>query len=69
MDHGGGARSFFAPACNIDLRVGGAYEMFFNPEGEPGSRGGEGIRILAIQPKKMLAFTWTAPPHLPNARE
>ena len=63
-----GITSFFAPACNIDLRVDGAYEMFFLPDGEPGQRGGEGVRFLAVQSEKMLSFTWNAPPHLPEAR-
>lgn len=63
-----GIRSFFAPACNIDLRVGGAFEMFFLLDGEEGKRGGEGVTFLAIEPEKMLSFTWNAPPHLPEAR-
>ena len=63
-----GIRSFFAPACNVELRVNGAYEMFFDPDTEPGMRGGEGMRILALQPKRMLSFTWNAPPHLPTVR-
>lgn len=63
-----GVRSFFAPECAIDLRVDGRYEMIFLPDGEPGERGGEGVRFLAIQLKKMLSFTWNAPPHLPEAR-
>jgi uncharacterized protein YndB with AHSA1/START domain len=64
-----GIRSFFAPACNIELRVGGPYEMFFDPNAEPGSRGGEGVTILSIQEDKMLSFTWNAPPHLANVRQ
>lgn len=28
-----GAISFFTPACRIDLKPGGAYEMLFNLEG------------------------------------
>ena len=64
-----GVTSFFAPACEIDLRPGGRYEMYFDPDAEPGRRGGEGVTILAIQPEKMLAFTWNAPPQLPDARE
>lgn len=63
-----GVRSFFAPECNIDLQPDGWYEIFFNPAAEPGMRGGEGLRVLAIQPKKMLTFTWNAPPHLPEVR-
>jgi uncharacterized protein YndB with AHSA1/START domain len=63
-----GIQSFFAPECNIELRVGGPFEMLFLPDGEPGRRGGEGARLLAIQPERMLSFTWNAPPHLPEAR-
>ncbi len=64
-----GIKSFFAPDCRIDLKVGGAYEMYFIPNAEPGSRGGEGVKILAIQPPGMLSFTWNAPSHLPNVRK
>ncbi|MGD2144340.1 MAG: SRPBCC domain-containing protein [Anaerolineae bacterium] len=63
-----GIRSFFAPACNVELRVGGPYEILFNPDAPPGERGAEGMRVLAFQPKKMLAFTWNAPPHLSEVR-
>ncbi len=63
-----GVKSFFAPGCNIELKVHGAYEILFDTDAEPGTRGSEGCMILAIQPQKMLAFTWSAPPHLPEAR-
>ena len=63
-----GIRSFFAPECTVDLRVGGKFELLFLPDAEPGQRGAEGCRFLAIQPEKMLSFTWNAPPHLPEAR-
>jgi len=63
-----GVTSFFAPACNVEMRIDGAYEMFFDPVGDPGQRGGEGVRFLAIEPKTMLSFTWNAPPHLSNVR-
>ena len=64
-----GIKTFFAPACKIESRVYGAFEMYFNPNGAPGERGGEGNLILALQPKNMLSFTWNAPPHLPNVRQ
>jgi uncharacterized protein YndB with AHSA1/START domain len=64
-----GVRSFFAPDCSIDLRVDGAYEIFFDPTAEPGSRGADGVRILALEPKTMLSFTWNAPLHLANVRK
>ena len=63
-----GARCFFAPDCHIELRVGGAYEMLFDLQAAPGSQGGEGMIITAIQPRVMLSFTWNAPPHLPDVR-
>jgi uncharacterized protein YndB with AHSA1/START domain len=64
-----GLESFFGPVCRVELRVDGAYEILFNPDGEPGYRGAEGMRVMAYQPEKMLAFTWNAPPHLPEARK
>lgn len=63
-----GARTFFAPACRIDLRVGGAYEMYFNPIAPQGVRGGEGLQILQIDPGRRLVFTWNAPPTWPHIR-
>lgn len=63
-----GAKTFFAPDCKIELKPGGAYEMFFNLDAPAGERGGEGMIILAIQPEKMLSFTWNAPPTLPTVR-
>lgn len=64
----GGIRSFFAPACNVELRVDGRYEILFSPDAPPGQRGAEGMRVLAFEPKTMLAFTWNAPLHLSEVR-
>ena len=64
-----GIKSFFAPACNVDLRVDGPFEILFDPGAEPGKRGAEGCRILEFQPGKMLAFNWSAPPHLAEVRK
>lgn len=64
-----GIKTFFAPGCNVDLKPMGAYEILFNPGGAAGERGAEGCVLLALQPEKMLAFTWNAPPHLPNVRQ
>lgn len=64
-----GIKSFFATKCKIDMRVGGAYEIYFDTEAKPGQQGSEGCTILAIQPQKLLSFTWNAPPHMPEARK
>ena len=63
-----GAKTFFAPQCKIVCEPLGAYEMYFDPDAQPGLRGGEGCQILAVQPEKMLSFTWNAPPGLPDVR-
>jgi len=63
-----GVRSFFAPASHIEFHVGGAYEILFDPTAPPGERGAEGTRILALQPPRMVAFTWNAPPNLTSVR-
>lgn len=63
-----GITSFFAPACNLDLRPGGAYEIFFNPDEPPGQRGGDDMILLALQPPHLLSFTWNAPLSLPDVR-
>jgi uncharacterized protein YndB with AHSA1/START domain len=67
-----GIRSWLLDDSHIELRVGGAYELYFDDgdEGgaEPGLRGSEGCHILGIQAPSMLTFTWNAPPHLPEAR-
>ncbi len=43
--------------------------MLFNLDAEPGLQGGEGNCLLAIQPGKMLSFSWNAPPELPTVRD
>jgi uncharacterized protein YndB with AHSA1/START domain len=63
-----GVKTFFAPECRIDLRPGGAYELYFNLDAPVGDRGSEGMIILALQPERMLSFTWNAPPSLPSVR-
>ena len=53
------------PKSNVDLRIGGPFEILFSDDAPPGERGSEGCRFLAYVPSEMLAFTWNAPPHLP----
>ena len=63
-----GVKTFFAPEANVDLRVNGPYEIFFNPLAQPGLKGADGMRVIGFQENKMLIFTWSAPPQLPEAR-
>ena len=60
---------FFAPAANIELRPGGAYEIYFNPEAPAGRKGGEGNRVIAFEPEQMLLFSWNAPVKFGPLRE
>ncbi|GAB4318610.1 MAG: hypothetical protein Kow0074_07900 [Candidatus Zixiibacteriota bacterium] len=62
--------TWFAPYANIELRVGGRYEILFGPPDAPlDTRGAEGCRVLSYLPLEMLSFSWNAPPSLPEARK
>ena len=63
-----GVTSFFAPKANIDARVGGLYELFFENKAPRGFQGTEGCRILKLEPQRNLTFEFIAPPQFPNVR-
>ena len=63
-----GITSFFAPDAKVEPRVGGAFHIYIDPLAEPGAKGADDMRFMALQPKKMLSFDWNAPPSLPLAR-
>jgi uncharacterized protein YndB with AHSA1/START domain len=64
-----GITSFFAPDAEIEPKVGGAFHIYIDPLAEPGLKGADDMRFMALQPKKMLSFDWNAPPSLPEARQ
>jgi uncharacterized protein YndB with AHSA1/START domain len=64
-----GITSFFAPDAKVEPRVGGPFQIYMDPGGQPGMKGADDMRYLALQPKKMLSFDWNAPPHLAEARQ
>ena len=64
-----GIESFFAPEAEIEPRVGGAFHVHIDPYAEPGMKGADDMRFMALQPMKMLSFDWNAPPSLPQARQ
>lgn len=59
-----GITSFFAPACNIDMKIDGMYEIYFFPEAKEGLRGADGMRVMALEKHKMLSFSWNQTPDL-----
>lgn len=63
-----GVSSFFAPKANIEPRIGGAYELFFDLKAPRGFQGTEGCKLLEFNPMRNLAFEYAAPPQFPNAR-
>lgn len=63
-----GAQEFFARKTNIELRIGGPYEILFLPENPPGQRGAENLEILSYLPMEMLSIQWDAPPQFSHAR-
>lgn len=65
---GEGVSTFFSEHAWVEGRVGGAYEMYFLPDNPPGIRGGEGVRILAMEPYSRFMITWNAPPQFPTER-
>jgi uncharacterized protein YndB with AHSA1/START domain len=64
-----GAKTFFAPDAKIEARPGGAYELYFDPEKPPGTRGSEGCKVVSAEPLKKLVFTWNFPPSLASLRD
>lgn len=64
-----GIISFFAPDAQVQARPGGPFQIYFNPLAEPGQKGADDMRFLAVQPRRMISFDWNAPPSLPQARQ
>ena len=64
-----GIKTFFAPDARVEARPDGPFEIYFNPYAEPGLKGADNMRFLALQPPVMLSYTWNAPPSLPEARK
>jgi uncharacterized protein YndB with AHSA1/START domain len=63
-----GAEAFFAPKADIELAIGGKYELLFDLDSPEGLRGSEGMKIQSFIPERMLAFDWNAPPSMPDVR-
>lgn len=65
-----GLATFFSKQSRVELRAGGAYDMFLNLEPDHnGKRGSEGCKVLSYLPKEMLSFEWTFPPSIPSLRD
>jgi uncharacterized protein YndB with AHSA1/START domain len=61
-----GAEEFFAQKANIQLAIGGPYEIQFDPKDE--RSGSKGLKVLSYAPQEMISFQWNAPPEYPEVR-
>ncbi len=64
-----GIKSFFAPGCDLEMKLYGNYHIYFDPNGKPGERGAEDEILISHQKNKMLSFTWGFPPTLMELRQ
>jgi len=62
-----GAEEFFAQMANIQLAIGGPYEIQFDPKDE--RSGTKGLKVLSYAPEEMISFQWNAPPEYPEVRK
>lgn len=56
-----GIKKFFAPDCNVNLTIGGSYEIFFFPLKPYGQKGTDSSIVLSYIPRKMLSVEWGVP--------
>ncbi len=57
-----GIAQFLDVTAVVGDGIGGPYEYQFLPAAPDGVRGGEGCRILALEPDRLVVFTWNSPP-------
>ncbi len=60
--------AWWAQESWIELRIGGAFEVYFLLDQPRGAQGAEGFRILSYRPLEMLSFSWNFPPEIPEIR-
>lgn len=63
-----GVQTFFAPESDIDFKIGGKYELYFDLDAPSGCRGSEGMKVQSYIPERMLSFDWNQPPGIPDLR-
>lgn len=57
-----GIEGFLGAGAIVGSGIGGPYEYQFLDDAPDGLRGGEGCRILALEPERLVVFTWNSPP-------
>lgn len=64
-----GLLTFFGRDNKIELRPGGAFEIYFLLDNPYGTRGSENCKVLSFLPKQMFSFSWNSPPQFKEVRE
>lgn len=57
-----GVGRFLGPKAVVGDGIGGPYEYQFLADAPDGLRGGEGCRIMALEPDRLVVFSWNSPP-------
>jgi uncharacterized protein YndB with AHSA1/START domain len=63
-----GLRTFFSSGASIELVTFGHFVHHFTEEAPSGKADLTGNLVLAVQPDRLLTFTWDAPPKYPSVR-
>lgn len=56
-----GLSGWAASEAKVELKIGGAYELYFNPENPAGQRGMEGNVILSFYNDRMISYSGGLP--------
>ncbi len=64
-----GLQSWLIDNTDVELKIGGKFEIYFAMDVPDGSRGSEKCTILSYAPESMLSFSWNAPPTIPSLRK
>jgi uncharacterized protein YndB with AHSA1/START domain len=63
-----GLKKFIGRQHNVELRIGGPYEIFFMVDAPVGMRGSDDCKIISYVPERQLTVSWNQPPSIPEAR-
>lgn len=56
------------PAAAVDLRIGGEWHVYFDPDAAPGERGSDANTVLGLVPGRELRIEAGAPREFPTVR-
>jgi len=59
-----GLEAWLTKDARVDVRAGGSLQL--NALGDVGSEGTTTLKVLAVEPGRMLSYEWTAPPQFPE---